>query len=171
MSDRIYWTQEQEKWFLAAHSRSSPNYIYQKWAGNFIRWQEKWKGGDPRGEKRQFRFTDHLPHDESGNPSLFFLAAFMFLSTTENKTKWCKEGRRERKFGMQTHPRLPCHPKPKLCDTTNITYLVFDSWYMKFLFHSNLRQCNSFPLSPSYVIITYLVILMFELMWVTSYNS
>ena len=113
MSDRIYWTQEQEKWFLAAHSRSSPNYIYQKCAGNLIRWQEKWKGGDPRGEKRQFRFTDHLPHDESGNPSLFFLAAFMFLSTTENKTKWCKEGRRERKFGMQIHPRLPCHPMLK----------------------------------------------------------
>ena len=30
-------TQEQEKWFLAAHSRSSPNYIYQKCAGNLIR--------------------------------------------------------------------------------------------------------------------------------------
>ena len=72
MSYRIYWTQEQEKWFLAAHSRSSPNYIYQKCAGNLIHWQEKWKGGDPRGEKRQFRFTDHLPHEESGNSSLFF---------------------------------------------------------------------------------------------------
>ena len=60
------------------------------------------------------------------------LAAFMFLSTTENKTKWCKEGRRERKFGMQP-PRLPPHAQTRWHNKHNI--FSFDSWYMKFLFH------------------------------------